>query len=261
MKIQEFIKIHLKNRLNKDISLVIYDPEELYRSIVEALASDVTTVIDGGNSTILGREDAMEVWCRLGKTDGEDSRLVVYLPVKRPSNERERQKNPYQVFALGGGEFPDGDGESYQALCRQATPDLSPQVDKLFESDIPEFNTVNNLIAGKASWPTLKTLLDAESAAEILTTVMSPTKKQKGALIKSSTWVSEIKQFLSAVLDYPLKTKSEKLSTISNELWRFILFSEFALDMPVGIWGRPLKYMFTNESCYAIWGICHEKPA
>ena len=79
MKIQEYIKAHLINRLNKDTSLVIYDPEALYRSIVEALASDVTTVIDGSNSTILGREDAMEVWCRLGKTDGEDSRLVVYL--------------------------------------------------------------------------------------------------------------------------------------------------------------------------------------
>ncbi len=257
MKIQEYIKTHLKNRLDIQKTLVIYDPEELYRAIVEGLASDVTTVIDGGKSTILGREAAMEAWCRLGRADEEDRRLVVYLPLKRPSNERSRQKNPYQVFALGGGEFPAGDGESYQALCRQAAPDLAPQVDKLFEGDIPDFDTVNNLIAGKANWPKLKTLLDAESAAEILIAVMSPSKKQKAALLKSSTWVSEFNQFLSAVLDFPIKTKSKKLSTISNELWRFILFSEFALDLPVGL-PEALKDVPRAESRFTglVFSVC-----
>ena len=157
---------------------------------------------------------------------------MVYLPIKRPSKGQERQKDPYQVFALGGGEFPQSDGESYQALCRQAAPDLAPQVDKLFEADIPDFVTVNNPIAGKANWPQLKTLLDAESAAEILTAVMSPSPKQKSALSQSIAWVAEFKQFLAAVVDYRLKTKSSKLTTISNELWRFILFSEFTLDLP-----------------------------
>jgi len=71
MKIQKYIKAHLKTRLDKQKSLVIYDKNELYRGIVEGLASDVTTVIDGGKSTILGREDAMKAWCRLGKADSE----------------------------------------------------------------------------------------------------------------------------------------------------------------------------------------------
>ena len=132
MKIQEYIKAHLKNRLDKHKSLVIYDPDGLYKGIVEGLACGATTVIDGSKSTILGREDAMDAWCRLGKADDADLRLVVYLPDKKPSNEKERQKNPYQIFALGGGEFPEGDGEAYQALCRQAAPDLAPKVDKLF---------------------------------------------------------------------------------------------------------------------------------
>ncbi len=60
MKIQEYIKAHLKTRLDKHKSLVIYDPDELYRGIVEEIASDVTTVIDGSKSSILGREDAMD---------------------------------------------------------------------------------------------------------------------------------------------------------------------------------------------------------
>ena len=232
MRIQEYLEAHLKKRLDKHKALLVYDPEALYQDIVAGLASDVTMVIDGRQSTILGREAAMDAWCRIGGADGESRRMVVYLPVRKPSNQIERQKNPYQIFALGGGEFPEGDGETYQALCRQAAPDLAPQVDKLFENDTPEFETINHLIAGKANWPKLKTLVDAESAAEILTAVMSPSVKQKKKLSESSAWVPEFEQFLAGVLDYPLITKSGGLSAISNELWRFILFSEFTLDLP-----------------------------
>jgi len=232
MKIQKYIEDHLIKRLDKHKALVVFDPEELYQDIVAGLASETTTFVDGRNSTIAGRENAMEAWCGLGKADDEELRLIIYLPVKKPLNDRDRQKNPYQIFVLGGGEFPSGDGESYQALCRQAAPDLAPQIDKLFEAEIPDFNTVNNLIAGGANWPKLKTLLNAESAAEILTAILSPSTRKNEALSKNSTWIPEFKQFLAAVLNYTLKTKSNKLSTISGELWRFILFSEFFLDLP-----------------------------
>lgn len=232
MKIQEFIETHLEKRLDKHKALVVFDPDELYQDIVAGLVSETTTVVDGRNSTIAGRENAMEAWCRLGKTDTEELRLIIYLPVKKPLNDKDRQKNPYQIFVLGGGEFPSSDGESYQALCRQAAPDLAPQVDKLFEAEVPDFNTVNNLITGGANWPKLKTLLNAESPAEILTAVLSPSTEQKESLSKSSTWIPEFKQFLAAVLNYKLKTKSSKLLTISRELWRFVLFSEFVHDLP-----------------------------
>ena len=156
-------------------------------------------------------------------------------PRGRPSRVEERQKNPYQIFSLGGGEFPAGDGESYQALCRQAAPDLAPQIDKLFEAGTPEFETVNNLIAGGLNWPKLKTLLGAESATEILVALMVPNNRQKQALANSETWIPEFKRFLKTVLDCPLKTKSKKWATVAEELWRFVLFSEFALDLPTGL--------------------------
>ena len=235
MKIEKFIHNHLAHRLARHKTLVVYDPAGLYRDIVCAMGDDQVTVVDGTDSTIIGREKAMEAWCKIGRTDDADLKLAVYLPMDRPSRVKDRQRNPYQIFSLGGGEFPDGDGESFQALCRQAAPDLAPQIDKLFEAGLPEFETVNNLIAGGLNWPKLKTLLGAESAAEILVAVMAPSEKQKKALSDSETWVPEFRQFLKTVLDFPLKTKSNKWATVTDELWRFILVSEFALDLPRGL--------------------------
>jgi len=232
MKIQTFIKRHLNRRLADDKTLVVFDPDGLYRSIVSRMASEKTVVVDGSESTILGRETAMTAWCRMGQSDDENIRLLVYIPIRKPVTEKERQLNPYQTFALGGGAFPAGDGESYQALCRQAAPDLAPKIDQLFSEGLPDFETVNNLLSGGANWPKLKTLLKAESAAEILAAVMSPTGKQQIALEEDGAWLDEFKRFLTAVLDCRLKTKSAKLSTVAAEIWRYVLFSEFTFDLP-----------------------------
>ena len=232
MKIQKFISQHLQKRLDVHKSLVIYDPDGLYRDIVMELSGDQVTVVDGSASTIVGRETAMNAWCRMGQTYDENMRMAVYLPIKRPPTDQERQQNPYQIFALGGGEFPESDGEAYQALCRQAAPDLAIQIDRLFADGTPDFETINNLIAGGANWPKIKTLLKAESPVEILVAIMSPSEAQKKALTGDSAWLSEFKQFLKTTIRITLKTKSSKFAAINSELWRLVLFSEFVFDLP-----------------------------
>lgn len=232
MKIQKFISQHLQKRLDDHKSLVIYDPDGLYRDIVMDLSGDQVTVVDGSTSTIVGRETAMEAWCRMGQADDENMRLAVYLPLKRPPTDQERRQNPYQIFALGGGEFPESDSEAYQALCRQAAPELAIQIDRLFADGTPDFETINNLISGSANWPKLKTLLKAESPVEILVAIMSPSKAQKKSLTGDSAWLSEFKQFLKTTIGITLKTKSSKFATINHELWRLVLFSEFVFDLP-----------------------------
>jgi hypothetical protein len=71
-----------------------------------------------------------------------------------------------------------------------------------------------------------------ESAAEILTAFLSPTAAQGEALEEDTSWQSEFRGFTADVLGYTPKTKSQKWATLSSELWRFILFSEFAFDLP-----------------------------
>ncbi len=232
--IQKYITDHLLQRLERCRSLMVYDPEQRYREIVASFAGDDSVVVDGSKSTILGREQAFDAWRQIG-TGGKIKYLLVYLPVKAPVLDEEKQRNPYQIFEIGGGRFPDGDGESYQALCRKAAPGQSGQIDKLFATGVPDFATVNNLIQSGGNWPKLRTLLKAESATEIVVTLLSPTDAIKGSLNQDDGWVPEAREFLRTVLEMHLKTRGKKWQSIGDELWRYVLFSEFVFDLPVNL--------------------------
>lgn len=231
MKIREFLREHFKKRLEKFGCLVIYDPEERYREIVEMLVEPYCRVIDGTQSTIVGREEAMAAWRRLAAPLEALQSMVIFVPIAKPKTERERQLNPYQAFAIGGSEFPYDDGDSYQALCRKAKPDFQQQVDLLFAAGIPDFDTVDAIDSG-SNWPKLRSLLKAESAVEILVAVLSPTQTQRVSLEGDEAWHTEFKQFVREVAGLKLKTKSQKWRPIQEELARYLLFSEFVLDLP-----------------------------
>ena len=233
MKIQELIRDQFKKRLEAGACLVIYDGEGRYRECALALAGEACPVIDAGESIIAGRERALTEWLKLaqpGKSK-QPKQLVIYVPTPKPGADEDKCRDPFQIFALGGAEFPEGDGDSYQALCRRAKPDFAAQIELLFQSGVPDFEMVDNVGAGKG-WPRLRTLLGVESAAEILVAFLSPTAAQGEALEEDASWQSEYRAFCADVLGYTVKSRGLKWTTLSNELWRFILFSEFAFDLP-----------------------------
>ena len=231
MRIEEHIADHLRKRLESVSSLIIYDPPGRYAGIARDLEASECIVVDGSSSTILGRESTEEAFLELASSDKK--RLVIYLPVSAPRTNEEKQRNPYQAYAIAGGEFPEGDGESFHVMCRQAVPDRVEAVDELFAAGIPDFETINNLIAGSTNWPKLKTILGAESAVEILSAFLSPDEEQEAKLKSDDTWVSEMISFLAMTLDLKLQTKSKKRAGIAAEVWRYALFSEFVFDLPV----------------------------
>lgn len=231
MKIREFLKEYFQKRLERFGCLTVYDPEQRYRDLLMELDGDICRVIDGSRSTILAREEAMETWQRLGDSSGSLQSMLVYLPIPKPRTEVERQRNPYEAFTVGGGVFPYSDGDSYQALCRRAKVDFQHQVDQLFAAGVPDFDTVDAIDSG-ANWPKLRSLLKAESAAEILVALLSPTDAQRQALEADDAWPGEFRPFAQTTLGLKLKTKSRKWSPIRQELGRYLLFSEFVLDLP-----------------------------
>ena len=232
MAIANFIKDHLYKRLEKSSCMVIYDPISRYRDLVLSMAYERCRVIDGSKSTIISRETAMDAWCDLAEQKNGLKYLIIYLPIKKPVKEQDKQKNPYQIFAIGGSEFPADDGDEYQALCHKAMPDHVADIDRLFAAGIPDFATIDAIKKGN-NWPTLRTLLKEESQKEILVAILSPSATQEAALEGDSAWVPEVIQFASSALGLKLKTKSTKWAFISEELWRYILFSEFVFDLPM----------------------------
>ena len=232
MKIKDSIQSILRGRLAAAESLVLYDPDLRYRALALELAGPHCAVVDTSSSSIQGRAEATSAWLALAGAAKGAAQLLVYVPRAKPLADAERQADPFQAFALGGDLFPRGDGDTYQSLCLQAKPEHEERIYALFRDGAePSFETLDALDSG-ATWPKLRTLLDVESAREILVGLLSPTQRQGAALIADKAWLAEYRQFVQAVLGLGSQVKIGGFEDVREELARFLLFSEFVLDLP-----------------------------
>jgi len=228
MTIRDYIQNQIfLQRAEASGTLVIYDPARRYRDIALSMTTDKLLVIDASTSVIEQRETAMDALASLAK--GEIHQLVIWIPATAPADDEAKQKDPFVVFAELGAVFPQGDGDDYASICRKAKPDYIPKINDLFAEGVPSFEMVDALDQGGA-WPKLKTLLGVNSAKEIALGIMTPTPEQEDALKKEPTWVTEAKAFFSSTMGYKLKTKGQTRSSIADEIWHVVLFSEFAFD-------------------------------
>jgi len=232
VSVANFIRAEvLAPRLSQSQVLVVYDPDRRYREICQAMESDKCLVVDTSESSIESRMRAIAEMGRLGTQEIEQ--LLVYVPAPKPLDDELKQKDPFALYGACGGVFPDGDGENYLSLCLRAKPDQATQIRQIFSQDANPGFEVIDAIGGGLGWPNLRALLRVESARDIVFALLWPTEKQRAALKESDVWNSEARDLLKSVLGLHLKTRGKTWSPIADELWRFILFSEFAFDLPV----------------------------
>jgi len=235
MKIKDYIQEILRERLAGAECLVLYDPDDRYRNLALELADESCQVIDTSTSIIQAREQATAHWLALGDAPKGARQLLIYLPRKKPLTDEEKQQDPFQIFVLGGDEFPRGEGDTYLELCLQAKPNHQDKIRELLDSaDPPSFELIDALDSG-SNWPKLRTLLGVESAKEILISLLSPTegpKKQQSALQSENSWLQEYRQFVAETLGLQAHAKLGHWEDVREELARFVLFSEFVLDLP-----------------------------
>ena len=221
----------LEARLAKSQVMVVYDPERRYRDVCLEMASDKRAVVDSSESSITSRAEAIANLGKLG--DHQIEQLLVYVPAPKPLEDEDKQKDPFALYGVCGDVFPSGDGDNYLSLCLKAKPDHATQVRAVFDQDPNPSFSVIDAIGGGLNWPNLRALLKVESTTDILLALLAPKDFQQDALKENRSWVSEVKDLLIASLGLKLKTKGKSWSPISDELWRYILFSEFAYDLPV----------------------------
>jgi hypothetical protein len=136
------------------------------------------------------------------------------------------------LYSVCGNVFPEGDGDEYLSLCLKAKPDYATEIRAVFEKDSNPGFAVIDAVGGGLGWPALRALLGAESSRDILFGLLVPDSRQLEALKAQNTWVAEARDLFRATLGLKLKTRSKAWSTIADELWRFLLFSEFVFDLP-----------------------------
>ena len=231
MSFADFFKSSvLETRLAKSQVMVVYDPEQRYRDVCLAMTTEKRSVVDSSGSSITSRAEAIAALGKLG--DHKIEQLLVYVPAAKPLEDEDKQKDPFALYGVCGDVFPSGDGDNYLSLCLKAKPDHATQVRAVFDQDPNPSFAVIDAIGGGLSWPSLRALLKVESTRDILFALLVPSDQQQIALKESDTWVSEAKALLQASIGLGLKTRGKTWSAIGDELWRFVLFSEFVFDLP-----------------------------
>ena len=236
MKIAEFIQQEIvRKRLEDRSTLVVYDADRRYRDLCLALAGDRLRVVDASESSIESREAALAVLQEMGaSTHPAVRQLLVYVPAPAPMTDEQKQRDPFSLYAEMGGCFPDplNSGDDYLALCLKARPDHTTAIRRIFvENPNPSFDMVD-AVGGGTGWPQLQALLKVDSARDILFALLAPTEAQKAALKGQDGWVTEAKSLLKTTLELRLITRAKSWDTIGDEMWRYLLFSEFFFDLP-----------------------------
>ncbi|MBX5048871.1 PglZ domain-containing protein [Rhizobium lentis] len=214
--------------------MVVYDPDRRYQGLCVSLDDGRVRVVDASDSSIESRLAAIEALREIGRPKGDLDAVLIYVPKARSETDEEKQVDPFAFYAESGAVFPRDDGDDYLSLCLRAKPDYSTELRRVFAGSPsgPPFSVID-AIGGGASWPQLRAALKVESGREILTALLSPTARQAEALKAQEGWSDEAREFLSATLGMSVKTRGKTWTAIADELWRFVLFSEFVFDLPV----------------------------
>lgn len=233
MKIKHFIQHEvLLPRLKEAGMLVVYDPARRYRDLCLELADKKRTVLDATESSIECREAALATLQQLGQPKNKLEGMLVYVPASAPLTDEDKQRDPFSLYGACGAVFPEGDGDEYMSLCLKAKADYVTELRRIFaDNPNPSFDVID-AVGGGTGWPNLQAQLKVESARDILFALLAPTEKQIEAMKENDAWVAEAKMLLAGTLGLKLKTKSKNWSPIADELWRFLLFSEFVFDLP-----------------------------
>lgn len=233
MKISEFLTDQVfRPRVKSQSVLVVYDPQRRYRKSCQALRSDVCRFVDASDSSILSREDALAALQELGRADTTIHQLVVYVPTEPPITDEEKQRDPFAIYGQIGNIFPSGDGDAFQSICLKAKADQTTQIRQIFaENPSPSFEVID-AIGGAGGWPQLQACLGVDSARDLLYALLAPTESQKAKLKETENWVAETKELLKGSLGLKLLTRGKTWNSIGDELWRYVLFSEFVFDLP-----------------------------
>src|SRR5207302_2010063 len=128
--------------------------------------------------------------------------------------------------------FPDGEGHSYVSLCQQFLPDAAATIEELFQKGEPSFEVINGLRAGAEALPVLSQLLKADGAREILIQFLCLNAKDTKKLEKSPHWQAEMVSLCAKSLGLELGGGAPKVEDVRGLIWRYVLFSEFASDLP-----------------------------
>ena len=224
MDIQGFIIDSWISRMtDKHPILTIYDPDGCYTSLLPLAEAKGITVVNTTKTPFAAYEQAFS--CYLTKLGiNPEARMLIYRSKHIPATESEKNDDPFYALSQIGEFFPFGPNDDLLMISKRFLPNKIAEIDKLQAEGNISFNSINALQGG-ASYPVLENLTHGKSFKEMTL----------GLLRLESTadlsWLQEWKQLVEN--HYPgLIADGNSLATVQDNLWHYLLFSEFVLDLP-----------------------------
>ena len=131
-------------------------------------------LVDTSESTLKSRREADRNFRGLNDPDNarlKNQNLLIYCPRRRGRTDEQRCEDPFEVFAVFGAVFGDKESESLQSLARQAMPERTAEIDRLFAAGHPTLSMLDNLQAGQ-SFPLLQDCLGSDAPLDIAAQVL-----------------------------------------------------------------------------------------
>ncbi|MCP5535438.1 MAG: PglZ domain-containing protein [Akkermansiaceae bacterium] len=236
MSFLKFIANHWQQRLSSNRSIVIYDGSGALRGALALLDLKELHVVDTSESSMRSRLEAWDAWLAVGADESLQTRLLVYVPQNLPTEMMDVLADPYQPFRLAGCHFPDGAGDSLRSLAKKFVPSRAAEVDKLFENtECPDLSLIDALRTSKTATPHLQTIFGTDEFTTILRRFLLADDSLRKTLEASDDWAAEFRSLVKSSLGLDIYGKATTWKTLSEKLWNYLLFSEFAFDLPEGL--------------------------
>jgi hypothetical protein len=233
MTFLEFLAQQVLMRLKRRRVMVFHDPQKRFAGIMPLLAAPERTVIDSSGDLIEAREQALEALVQVGEDSTLRRQLVIYVPESGATDDLERTIDPWGAFSAAGCVFPYGAGDDYRELCLQFLPEKAGRIEELFQSaEPPGVDIIDSLIVGSAESPILKAVLGADGPRDMIVRFLTAEGARLNELKATAHWIRDLKDLVLRTLGLRLDGPREDVASLQSQLWRYLLFSEFAADLP-----------------------------
>ncbi len=233
MSLAAYLKKRLTDLLEEKRVVVWYDGENAFREIAGTFKAPNSTVILTQESRLRSRRQADDILAQLNDSNqtpqAKNANLLLYCPWPRGRTEEQRREDPFESFALIGTAYGDKEAEMFQSLARQALPGREREIDRLFAEARPTLALIEGL--GKTvRYPLLQEALGSDSLIEVTTQLLCGKEPTKA--LDSVTGASqELLRLLQSGIGFAPPPRVTSLESILEHLGRYVLFSEFALDL------------------------------
>jgi hypothetical protein len=232
LKLKEFVKQKVLDILDKHSVVVWYDAAADFLGLAQELESAKCIVLKASESPLKTRREADNYYSLFYEADNFDEanrKLLIYNPVKRGVVEEEKRLDPFEVYTLVGSAFGDREDQTLASLARQAMPDKTAEINRLFEEGRPDLNLLNGLEESR-SYPMLKEFLGTENPADII--AMALADEAVAVEIDNNTGcASELLRLLEVSIGFKHEPGKKDWSSNRDDAASYILFSEFVYDL------------------------------